>query len=319
MLMKRFSLIMAVLMLFCIAGCSSKNTNSTPETQKSSVTFKDDMEREVTVTNPQRVATLTGSFADVWYLAGGEIVAAPDDAWEDFDLPLSKDTVNLGTVKTLSLEKLLSANPDFIIASSNIKIDLDIKQTLENSKIPVAYFNVSDFNDYLKMLKICTDITGRADLYQKNGLDVQKHIQSVIKDSEKRVSAEGSPTVLSLRASSASIRAKNSKGNVIGEMLKSLGCENIADKNDSLLENLSIEYIIERDPDFIFIVQMGDDNEGTQKKLSQFIAENPAWNKLKAVKENKVFFMDKHLYNMKPNARWGEAYEKLEKILNDNK
>ena len=102
-------------------------------------------------------------------------------------------------------------------------------------------------------------------------------------------------------------------------MLKSLGCENIADKNVSLLENLSIESIIERDPDFNFIVQMGDDNEGTQKKLSQFIAENPAWNKLKAVKENKVFFMDKHLYNMKPNARWGEAYEKLEKILNDNK
>ena len=31
----------------------------------------------------------------------------------------------------------------------------------------------------------------------------------------------------------------------------------------------------------------------------------------------KVYYMDKNLYNLKPNHRWGEAYEKLEAILAD--
>ncbi len=43
--------------------------------------------------------------------------------------------------------------------------------------------------------------------------------------------------------------------------------------------------------------------------------ENPLWNELDAVKNNEVYFLDKNLFNLKPNARWGEAYEVLEEIL----
>lgn len=43
--------------------------------------------------------------------------------------------------------------------------------------------------------------------------------------------------------------------------------------------------------------------------------ENPLWYNLDAVKNNKVYYMDKALYNLKPNARFAEAYENLEKIL----
>lgn len=279
------------------------------------VTFTDDLDRTVSVSQPKRVAALLGSFADVWTLAGGEVAAAPDDAWEDFELPMSDDAVNLGNTKNLSLEMLFSVNPDFVIASSNTRIDLEWLDTLENSGITVAYFDVSDFDDYLRMLKICTDITGRSDLYQKNGIDVGLEIDSIIKESEKRISEKGAPTVLSLRASSSSIRAKNSKGNVLGEMLLSLGCINIADSESSILENLSIEYIAKADPDYIFFVQSGDDTEGTKENIEKFIGSNPLWKELSAVKNGKVFTMDKRLYNLKPNSRWSEAYEELERIL----
>ncbi len=104
----------------------------------------------------------------------------------------------------------------------------------------------------------------------------------------------------------------------MGEMLSSLGCVNISDSETSLLENLSIEYIIEQDPDFIFFVQVGSDAEKVKEKTDAFIAENPAWNELTAVKEGRVFHMDRKLYNLKPNSRWGEAYEGLEKILSEN-
>lgn len=118
-----------------------------------------------------------------------------------------------------------------------------------------------------------------------------------------------------MRASASSISVKNSQDNVLGEMLHTLGCVNIADANDSLLENLSMEYILQSDPDYIFVVQRGDDAQGMRENVARMLETDPAWNKLTAVREGKVYFMDKNLYNLKPNHRWGEAYEKLEEIL----
>ena len=317
--MKRFFAVLAAAALVLLAaGCSAGENDVPPQNAGSAVTFTDALGREVTVNAPEKAAALLGSFAEVWTLAGGQLAAAPDDAWNDMELSLSEDVLNLGKINELSLETLLSADPDFIIASSQIRVDLEWLDTIESTDIPIAYFDVSDFDDYLAMLKICTDITGKDDLYQKNGTDVKDTVDSVIADSAARVAKKGAPEVLSLRASASYVRAKSSRGNVLGKMLDTLGCVNIADGNDAFLEKISIEHIIERDPDFIFVVQTGDDKNGAQETLDAFIADNPAWSGLTAVKEGRVYFMDKRLYNLKPNARWGEAYEKLEEILNTN-
>lgn len=322
--MKRKLLLLLMAVLLC-TGCQQEVAEPVsgqeiveeqPETQ--GYTFTDALGREVTVENPKRVAALLGSYADIWYLAGGEVIASADDAWDDFDLPLPEDAVNLGMTKELSLEKLFEANPDFVLASSNTKGNVEWLETLESAGITVAYFEVNDFSDYLNFLKICTDITGRSDLYEKNGLAIAEQIEEVIAQSEARIAQNGeAPTILSLRASSTFIRAKNSKDNVLGEMLASLGCVNIADHEESLLENLSIEQIILRDPDYIFFIQQGDNEEGTKENINSFIAENPAWSELTAVKEGRVYLLEKELYALKPNDRWAEALENLERILTD--
>lgn len=316
--MKKTWLLLLLLTILAISGCGEKKEviNET-EQMTASYIFTDDLGREVTVSEPKRVAALLGSYADVWHLAGGTVCASADDAWDDFALQLPEDAVNIGKTKEPSLEKLFMAEPDFILASTNTQANLDMLDTLEASGIPTAYFDVSNFEDYLRMLKICTDITGREDLYKEHGLDVQEQIEEVVEASKVRVAKGGQPKVLFMRASAASIRAKNSSGNVFGEMLLDLGCINLADSEDSLLENLNIEYILQEDPDFIFLVQSGDDKEGMEKALKELFTENPAWAQLTAVRENRVFQMDKRLYNLKPNARWGEAYERLERILAD--
>ena len=306
--MKKCILFMLTALLLC--GCVYAE-----EPAGEGYTFTDDLGRTVTVSSCDRAAPLLGSFAHIWHLAGGEVYASADDAWEDFEIPLSGDAVNLGMTKELSLERLLSARPDLILASVNTGQQLQWKETLEAAGIPTAYFDVSDFAGYLRMLKICTDLTGRKDLYEQNGTAVQAQIDAVLEQARLRVEAEGAPAVLSCRASATYIRAKNSRGNVMGQMLKDLGCVNIADSEESLLENLSVEYILQADPDFIFFVQTGDDAAGTEAYLRRFFEENPLWLELTAVKEGRVYIMEKQLYNLKPNDRWGEAYEKLEKIL----
>lgn len=309
--MKRLlAIFLCAALLLC--GCAGDQNEF-----QSGYTFTDDLGRVVTVEDPQRVACLLGSFADVWHLAGGSLVAAPDDAWDDFDLPLGEEVINLGGTKELSLELLIAAEPDFVIASSNTRIDLDWMDTLESMNIPVAYFDVSNFDDYLRMLKICTDITGREDLYEENGLSLELRIQqSIARNLSVIDHMEEPPTVLVLRASASSIRAKNSSGNVLGEMLAALGCVNIADSDDSLLENLSMEHILMADPDYIFFVQLGDDAQGTQANMDKFFGENPAWASLTAVQEGRVYMLDKRLYNLKPNALWADAFEQLEEIVN---
>ena len=307
------------LLAVCLFLTSCGQTPSVPQApSETAYTFTDDLGRTVSVDHPERVAALLGSFAQIWMLAGGQVCATADDAWDDLALELPADTANLGNTKELNLELLLSSKPDFILASTNTKQNLEWQEILEASKIPTAYFDVSDFDDYLRLLEICTDITGRKDLYQEHGLKIQEQIKTVLETRTQWLAKNESPKVLSLVASASSVLAKNSKNNVLGEMLYALGCDNIADSNNSLLENLSIEHILQENPDYIFIVQRGDNTEGTKTRVAQLFAENPAWSQLDAVKNERVYFMEKNLYNLKPNHRWGEAYEKLEEILSND-
>lgn len=306
--MKILSIFLIICLLFTACGVST-----TPTAE--GVTFTDDLGRTVAVEQPQRVAALLGSFAQIWMLAGGEVCATADDAWDDLALNLSADTVNLGGTKALNLELLLAARPDFILASANTRQNLEWQDTLEAAGIPVAYFDVSDFDDYLRLLKLCTEITGRSDLYETHGTAVQAQIDAVLAQSRQRLEQSEPPTVLCMRAAASRLTIKNSHGNVLGEMLHSLGCVNIADSDESLLEQLSMERILEADPDYIFFVRQGDDEAGAMANIRRLMEDDPAWAQLTAVQEGRVHLMDKALYNLKPNHRWGEAYAQLEAIL----
>ena len=145
--MKR-KMIALILILCLLCGCAPEPQNTATE-HTDTVTFTDDLGRSISVSNPKRVAALLGSFAQIWQLAGGQVIATADDAWDDFALELPEDAVNLGGTKHLSLELLLSAQPDFILASTNTRQNVEMKEILESTGVPVAYFDVFDFSDYL--------------------------------------------------------------------------------------------------------------------------------------------------------------------------
>lgn len=299
------------MMLSILTACSSGESTQ----NENVVTFTDALGREVTVSKePQQVATLIGSFADVWMLAGGSVCATAEDAWEDFGLELP-NTVNIGGAHSPNLELIFSANPDFVIASASTSSNVEMLETLETAGITVAYFDVDNFEDYLAMLNICTDITGRKDLYERNGLELQSQIETIKLEMSEQPLTEEQKTVLLLRAHSGSVKAKGSEGTILGEMLADLGCINIADSDTSLLEALSVESIIRQEPYRIFVVTMGNDTQKAMDNFYQMMEENPAWGTLAAVTEGRVHIMDRKLFNIKPNADWAESYEKLSEIL----
>ncbi len=310
---RRFSALLLTILL-CIGQIVSCSPAS-DSTADAAIRFTDALGREIRLESaPQRTACLLGSFADIWMLAGGEVCAAAEDAWEDFGME-SADAVNIGGAHSPNTELLLSASPDFVLASASTAGHVELCGMLEAAGITVAYFDVVCFDDYLSMLEICTDITGRTDLWEQNGLRLAEEIAAV----KEQYTAAGIPdaqrAVLLLRASSGFVRAKGSEGTVLGEMLADLGCINAADSDTSLLENLSIESVIAKEPYHIFVMTMGSDTDAAMQSLSELFSSNPAWQTLDAVQNNRIHIMDKSLFHLKPNARWAEAYQKLYEIL----
>ena len=313
--MKRFIALFMALVLFTFCGCSVKSSDNVSSDMDAQVIFTDALNREIHIKkSPERVAALIGSFADVWQLSGGSVCAAVEDAWDDFGLELG-DAVNIGGAHSPSVESLLSADPDFVIASASTASNVEMKETLENAGITVAYFDVDCFEDYLSMLDICTDITGRKDLYEQNGTMLQAQIDAIKEECLQANLPENERKILLLRASSGFVKAKGSEGTILGEMLADLGCINIADSDEALLENLSVESVIREEPYRIFVVTMGDDTETAIDNLTRMMEDNPAWSSLEAVSENRLHIMDRKLFNIKPNAKWAEAYEQLSAIL----
>jgi iron complex transport system substrate-binding protein len=236
-------------------------------------------------------------------------VATANDTWTSFDLNLDETVAQVGAVKEPNLEILLDSQPDLVLASSNTTADVELLDTLEAAGVTVAYFGVSNFQDYLNMLDICTEITGERDNYQTYGMDLEEQIQKAVGR------ADGTePSVLYVRATGSGCKVKNSQDSVLGEMLADLDCRNIADSETSLLEDLSLEVILAEDPDYIFLILQGTDRSAAEEVLNETLLSNPAWQSLTAVQEGRSYVLDEKLYNLKPNARWGEAYEKLADI-----
>jgi iron complex transport system substrate-binding protein len=235
----------------------------------------------------------------------------------------ARNIQNVGAMMSPNAEQLVALKTDFVIMSANISGHKKLEQLFENANIPCAYFDVETFASYMNMISICAKITGNAVAYEKNSASVQKKVQAVIAAAKTKFAnvaagkrtGDVSPKVLLLRAFSAGASAKNSKNNMVGDMLASLGTINIADSDVSLNENLSMEKIITDDPDFIFVTTMGASEEKAIAGFNKQLALSPAWSSLTAVKQNRCIVLPRELYHFKPGCRWAACYSILSNIV----
>lgn len=283
------------------APCASGDARKT--------SFTDALGYPVTLERWDRVVSLYGSYAETWLLAGGTLTGTTTDAVEERGLALSKDIAIIGGVKTPNLEEILALEPDFVLLSADIAAQAEMHAVLSAAGIPHAYYRVDTLEEYLDMLKQFCGLTGREDLWVENGLAVEAQVQSVL---DKTAGRTG-PTVLLLRAYSTGVKAKGDD-NLAGVILRDLGADNLVERYESLLEDLSMEEIIAADPEYIFVTTMGDE-EKAMTYLREHVESDPAWAELRAVASGNCIALPRELFHYKPNARWGESYACLAKIL----
>lgn len=280
------------------------------------VTFNDDMGEEISLSHkPTKVAVLFSSFADIWTLAGGEIYITVGETVERGIVGSEVLLVDPGAGKTVNCELLISYAPDLVICSADIGAQSDAARLLRSVGIVAACFRVESFADYLRVLGVFTDITGNKDAYAKHGIEIDNEIKSLISSLSQNVDA---PKILFIRAGSSarSTKAKNADQHFACAMLDELGAYNIADSAPILLDGLSIEEILRQDPDIIFITSMGDD--AASRNYFTSLIEDPVWQTLGAIRNERYYFLEKELFQYKPNSRWLDAYKILSEILYEN-
>jgi iron complex transport system substrate-binding protein len=324
--MKHLYLAIVSALIILLAGCGgsastpagpSPTASSSPAQVRLSVTDSAGASVEVNK-NPQSVVVLSASLAELWLEAGGAIAGTTGDTFEAgrFDNTKQDNSYNLstaknvGTIKDPSSELILALSPELVILSPTISGHKAVATVLEEAGVPVYFADADSFSDYLEVFKDFTDLTGRHDLYKSLGDTQKKAIDKMIQsypDGEKT-------TALVLRAFSSGVKAK-ADGIVLTNILQDLGVVNIASGDTALSENLSLETVVEKNPNFIFIVYMGSETDVTNGYLQDNLYSDPVWSALTAVQNSRVYILPQDLFHYKPNDRWEEAYAYLLKIL----
>ena len=306
MLRRVLSILICVLLL---TGCAASPAQSAGE----AYTFTDSTGVEVTAPkNPETVAVLFSSLADVWVTAGGSVDITVGESVERGFADDTAILVDDGAGKKINLELLAASKPDLVIYSSEIAGQAECAEALRAAGIPAAGFCVDSLADYLTMLGICTELTGQPERLDTYGREMAQRCEDLIGQVYTR---EDQPSILFVRAGSSAkyTKAKTAENNFVCQMLANLGTVNIADSAPILLDGLSTEEIVLADPDFILYTTMGDEESGAAYMES--LLADPVWSTLTAVREGRVYQLPKDLFQFKPNSRWDEAYEYLIDLL----
>ena len=128
-----------------LAGCTatpSADSGAAAEAEPppAAIVFTDALGHEVILESWDRVASLYGSFAETWLLAGGTLAGTTEDAVSERGLELGEDVAVVGTVKEPSLEEILALSPDFVVLSADVAGQVKLHGALEAAEEPLPDF-----------------------------------------------------------------------------------------------------------------------------------------------------------------------------------
>jgi iron complex transport system substrate-binding protein len=277
----------------------------------STVTFREYDGTEVVLPKiPKRTVVCLNSLLDLWYMSGGQAVARVNGS---VNVPEeAKDIVNLGSFSRVNMETIMELEPDFIIFSDSQKKQRDF---FKAEGIPVVSINYANYDDFRVVLDLFTRLTGRKDIFNNELISVQKQVQSII-DQVPLNEGEMGPSIVILFASTSYVKVET-ENTVAGYNFKLLGARNIYQEKTiegATRVDLSLEYILEQDPDIIFATTMGD-VEKCKKRIKEDVIDSDIWGDLTAVKEGRYFILDKTYSIYKPNRFYPEAFKILAEFL----
>jgi iron complex transport system substrate-binding protein len=255
---------------------------------------------EVTIAaRPQRIVSLSPSLTEMLYAIGaGDQVVAVD---QHSDYPAGTPVTDLSGFRP-NIEAIGGHEPDLVVLAN----DRDgAVSALTNLGIPTLLLSSPDHLDgvyhQINVLGAATGHPAEADdVAGKLRADID-HIAASVQDRDEPLRY-----YYELSASYHSVTSDT----FIGELLRLAGLASVADGVDPAaggFPQLSSEYILDADPDVIFLAYAGGETP-----TPDAVAASPGWERLQAVREDRIVVLDADVA-----SRWGPRLADLLRAVVD--
>ena len=302
--MKRLLLgsIALVMIVLALAGCG-KSTSSSSATTKE-LTYNG--QTYTVPKDPQKIAVLSNSVLSMLYAVDGKAISRVSTT--DSLPPEIEALPVLGQTANINMEQLLGLNPDLVLGLENQHKKYESQ--LQSSKIPTVLINYDGIKDNVPLIKFLGALTNHEDKATTLANTYESNVNKV-KDAVK---AQQPARIAVLRATGKGVTAETDAA-ITASMVKDLGMTNVVSAHlDKTTTDKTVPYSLETlaadNPDIIFVVTMGKEEEIT-KAMKKAMTDNPAWANLKAVQNNRVVYLPSKLFLLNPGLQTPEAMARL--------
>lgn len=233
--------------------------------------------------NP-RIVTIGGSVTEIVFALGiGKDVIAVDQSSTIPDL--ATELPQVGYIRAISAEGVLSTNPTIIITTTDIGPPNAVSQ-LKNSGIDMEIFDSP--KNYKGIINLVKEISKLLDLEKKGQEIVQRITKSHDIIHRRKKNNKKNPNIAffmdARNSGSLNAAGKDTRANYLIELA---GGINIFKDSFQRYQKISNENLLIMNPDIILIATMSKNST-----LESDIKNSEVYKELKSVKENKVFSID---------------------------
>ena len=295
-------LLLSLSVLLLNICCTSAQETMTVET----VTFTDDLQREVTVPMPlTSVVTLAPSLTETLAYLGSEDLITAVDINSDFPESISDLPRITGWDMSINYEELTTLEPDLILASE--MTSLEAISSMEDLGLNVfCVKNPADFPELFESILMIGELIGKtpeAEELTASLSDRAAEIEAVV------VEAEDNPLVFyEIDATDPAKPWTAGKGTFISKLIQMAGGVNLGDELDGEWIQISLEALLKADPQ---IILLGDSMYGSTTEAA---SQRTGWSEITAVKDGKLFEFDDNLVT-RPGPRLVEGFELIAQMI----
>jgi ABC-type Fe3+-hydroxamate transport system substrate-binding protein len=251
-------------------------------------TLTDETGRAVTVPDhPHRIICLVPSITDsVFSLGAADDVVAISD-YVKYP-PEASRKPSVGSISNPSMETILSLHPDLVLGmpQSNQRSVLD---QIQNLGIPVYLVDPHGIAGILHSITSLGQAVNREPQAAAVVARLSRRIAVV------RASVQGKPVIKVFAPVSYDPVITIGKGAFITDIIEAAGGESITSDLAQEWPQISMEAVVAREPEALLLVRGG-------RITIDILKDRPGWNALPAVRNSRVYFVDKRVEFPSPVA-----------------
>lgn len=285
--MKKFmSLFVAFVLIFVVSACGNDTKDEGTKDKVETVTVTHDLGTTEVEKNPKKVVVFDFGTLDTLDALDVDVVGVPKDSIPSY-LKKFDDAKyeNVGGLKEPDFEKISEINPDLIIISGR---QADMYE--EFTKIAKTIYMGVDTANYIESFE--TNVRTLAEIFDKVDLAEEKLATIAAATTDLNTKAvESAKNGLIILANDGKISAygPNSRFGIIHDVFGVPAADDTIEVSTHG-QGVSFEYILEKNPDYLFVVDRGAvvGGESSAKK----VIENTIVKKTKAYKEGKIIYLN---------------------------